>query len=415
MQFYQDDMVDGSGQDLDPVNRVLVTDLDLFVQRKTDQDKFELQLDAGLVNDFLDNNIETRISRASLEYARDDFRLVGGRQRHTLTGIYGSFDGLSYTDLSHSGYRLGYAYGYLVQSSFDEIDSNQPFIGANLNLAPYPWLEMTFYLIHQEVFDLTDREAVGSEIRYQTDSGYAYGYIDYDIFFDKLNNLSLFSGYQSPANWSLSLTLSQGYSSTFSTVNALQGQAVASIDELRDLYSDSEIYQLAEDRSSKSQNIYIGTTYRFDAKRYLYVSISSLKLEATRASGGVERFPSSQDLQLAVDYSFQGLLLARDYATVGGRISDSTSSEIVSIRARTRFGNGRGISYDPRLQLDRRKNKRDGVEQLILKPSIKVSYRSSDRLSFEGIFGIEYSDLNLPELEDQYTYSFYLGYYYYMF
>ncbi len=414
-QFYQDDRVDMPKDSLHSVNRVLVTDLDLSVQRRTDKDKLELRLDAGLVKDLLDDSTESRIYSASLEYERDDFRLTGGRQRRTLTGVYGSFDGLSIADLSHSGYQLGFAYGYLVQSSYDDFNSDQPFIGANLDLTPYPWLDLSFYVIHQEISGLTDRQSVGTEIRYQSERAFVYGFIDYDVFFNELNNLSLNSNYQLNDNWSLNLTLSQGFSATLSTLSALQGQPVTSMDELKDLLSNDEIYELARDRTSKSQNLFIASSYRFDAKRYLYVHLSALKLDAIEASGGIEKIPSSKDLQLAVDYSFQGLFSGRDYATVGGRIADSTSSEILSIRARTRFGYVRDISYDPRLQVDRRKSKRDGTKQLILKPSFKITYRSSDKLSIEGIFGIEYSNLDLPELKDQYIYSLYLGYYYYMF
>ena len=415
MQFYQDDMIDRPDEDLTSVNRVLVTNLDLFAQRKTDTDKLELRLDAGLVNDFIDDSTESRLATASIEYARDEFSLIGGRQRRTLTGVYGGFDGISFTDLSHSGFQLAAAYGYVVQSSFSDFNSEQPFIGANLNLAPYSWLDTSFFLIHQEVSGLTDRDSVGSEIRYHADGSFVYGFIDYDLFYEELNNLSLNSNFQLIGNWTLNLNLSLGYSPTLSTLNSLQGQAVASIDELRDIFSDDEIYQLAQDRSSKSQNLFLAANYRFDASRHLYVYLSALTLEATEASGGVEQIPSADDLQLAVDYSFQGLLTDNDYATLGGRISDSTTGEILSVRARSRFGGNHQISYDPRIQLDLRRNKKDGNEQLMLKPSFKVTYRMSNKLSFEGIFGFEYSDLNLPELEEQFTYSFYLGYYYYMF
>jgi hypothetical protein len=415
MQFYQDDMIDRPGQDLTSVNRVLVTDVNLTVQRRTDTDKLELRLDAGLVNDFIDDGSESRISTASIEYARDDFRIVGGRQRRTLTGVYGGFDGLSFTDLSHSGFQLAAAYGYVAQSSFSDFNSDQPFIGANLSLAPFSWLDTSFFLIHQEVSGLSDRDSVGTEVRYHNDDIFVYGFIDYNLFYKDLNILSLNSNFQLAGDWTLNLGLTLGYSPTLSTLNSLQGQAVASIDELKDIFNNDEIYQLAQDRSSRSQNLFIGANYRFDANRHLYVYLSALTLGATETSGGVQKLPSSDDLQLSVDYSFQGLLTDRDYATLGGGISDSTTTEILSVRARSRLGDSHEISYDPRIQVDFRRNKKDGNEQIILKPSFKVTYRSSNKLSFEGIFGLEYSDLNLPELSEQTSYSFYLGYYYYIF
>jgi hypothetical protein len=77
------------------------------------------------------------------------------------------------------------------------------------------------------------------------------------------------------------LTLSQGFSTTLSTLNALQGQPVTSMDELRDLLSDDEIYELARDRTSKSQNLFINSSYRFDASRYLYVHLPELEDQYT--------------------------------------------------------------------------------------------------------------------------------------
>ena len=137
-----------------------------------------------------------------------------------------------------------------------------------------------------------------------------------------------------------------------------------------------------------------------------------LRLEATVGSGGVEAAPASEDIDLSVDYSFQGMLFDDDYASVGIRLTDSTNSETTSLRARTRFTGYGDISYDPRLQLDQRTDKNNRVRQLIFKPSIKLRYRVTKKLNLEGTLGIEYSNTDLPEIEDNYLYSIYVGYYY---
>ena len=406
LQFYQDDQIDREDEDRFSVNRALTTDVDLFVQRRTDQDDLVFRIDAGLVREFLAEETERRVSRASVEYARDEFRIIGGRQSRTLSGVYGRFDGLTFQDLSHSGFRTSYAYGFLVQSSFDGIESNRPFIGANLDFSPTPWFESSLYLINQEIYDLTDREAVGSELRFQNDSGFLFANIDYDTFYDELSNLSIISNYRPNTTWAINLTLTTGFSPTLATINALQGQAVDDVDDLKEL-----LYQLAEDRTARSDNIFIGTSYRFDATRQLYVNLSSLRLKATDSSGGVESVPESKDNQISFEYSFQGLLFERDYASLGARFSDSANSKTNSLRARTRFNTG-GISYDPRLQLDQRENKNDDSVQLIIKPSVKVKKQFNRRFTLEGTFEIEYSDLDIPEFDKQYTYSVYFGYFY---
>ena len=137
-----------------------------------------------------------------------------------------------------------------------------------------------------------------------------------------------------------------------------------------------------------------------------------LNLDPTVTSGGVEGAPASEDKDFSVEYSFQGLLFDDDYASVGLRLTDSTNSETTSLRIRTRFtGSGR-ISYDPRLQLDQRKDKNTSVEQIIFKPSLKLRYQATKKLNFEGTFTVEYSETDLPEISDNYIYSIYVGYYY---
>ncbi len=411
-QFYLDDVIDSSEEGSEAINRTLISDVDMFIEKRSDIDILAFRIDAGLVNDFLDNSNESRVSNANVLYSRDEFRLIGGRQTRTLTGVYGRFDGLTFSDLSHSDFQLNYGFGFLVESTFDDPDSDRPFIGTNLEFSPYPGVDVDLYLVHQEIDDLTDRQAVGGEALFQNQAGYVYGIADYDIFYEQWTQFSLTSNFQVNATLSLNASLSQGYSPTLSTINALQGQAVATIDELKDVFTDDQIYQLAQDRSSEAQNIVIGTNFRFDSTRYLYINFSSFKLDETEASGRADAVPSSENLLLSVDYSFRGLFYHSDYATLGARISDSDTNETVSINMRTRFTGYKGISFDPRLELDRRTDKDGRFDQWIVKPSIKMQYRLSNKLNLEGTFGIEYSDLDLPELNDQTIYSIYLGYFY---
>jgi len=411
-QFYQDDQIDMPDQETDTINRALISDIDLYLQRRTDTSSLIFQLDAGLVNDYLEDVTDTRVSEASIEYANDNFRIIGGRQTRTLTGVYGRFDGIVFKDISHHNFGFSYAYGYLVESSFDSVESNRPFVGFDLNFRPGRLVDVDVYLINQEIYGLTDRQAVGTEIRFQNDSSFAYGTIDYDVFYEKINNLSLLSNFRFGQRWALNFNLAHGYSPILSTVNALQGQPVENLEELQDLFSDDEIYQLALDRTSESEYVYLGSSYRIDDNRQLYFDISSLKLDETVSSGGVEAAPASEDLDMSAEYSFQGLFFDDDYASIGIRLTDSTNSETTSLRLRTRFTGYGQISYDPRLQLDRRTDKNSDEDQLIVKPSLKLRYRVTRNLNLEGTLSIEYSESDLPQLDKQYVYSTYVGYYY---
>ena len=271
---------------------------------------------------------------------------------------------------------------------------------------------MDVYLLHQEVSDLTDRQAIGTEFEYRRGRGYFLGIVDYDLFYDDLNNVMVNGSY--PYSDKLDLNLSYNFRNTplLTTSNALVGQALTSIEELKALFSDEEIYQLAEDRTSKGHNLNIGSNYQIDDRRQLYLSFSYDSIEETIASAGVAANPATDYLHFAADYSVRGYFNIDDYTSFGFSLSDTTSTSVVSFRARTNIPGSGNLRYDPRLRLDYRQDNDSDAAQWILNPSFKLTYRSSRKLSFEATLGLEYSDSELPEIENQTAYNVFLGYVY---
>jgi tetratricopeptide (TPR) repeat protein len=387
-QYYRNDVIDRPRESSEEVNEVLVTDVDLQIQRRREADTLSFEIDAGLVADLLEDQSDNRISSASV-------------------------DGFTYADLSHSGYQTSYFLGTLAQSPYEGIESDNPLIGANLDFDPYEWLDVNLYLINQEVSGLTDRQAIGSEFQLRSDLGFVYGIIDYDVFYEDLNNLTFITNYRYDPQWSFNLTLARVNAPTLTTASALQGQSAKSIDELKDIFTDDEIYQLAQDRTSISNSLYFVATHSLDSDRQLNFDFSYFDLDATTNSGGVEAIPPTEELQVSFGYSAVNFFSSNDYTTMGVRLSDSDTSEIQSFRLRSRFAGKGGITYDPRVQLDFRRSESSGLDQIILRPAIKLKYRTTRKLHLEGDFSIEYSDLDLPDFDQQIAYSLYVGYIYY--
>jgi hypothetical protein len=412
-QYFRDDRVETDGSGVETAVQELTTDLDLQVKKQGDIDSWLIKIDASLIADLLEDQSENRVSEASIRYTTDDFRITGGRQYRSVTGVYGRFDGITYSDLSRPGYQLKYFFGNYVQSTFDGLDGDNPLLGANLDFNPNDWLTVNLFLINQEISGLTDRQAIGGEFEILNDSGFIYAIVDYDLFYEDLNNITVTSNYRYDSRWSFNLSLGHLNSPTLTTSSALQGQSVKTIDELEQIFDRDEIYRLAEDRSSKSNSLYLGTVYDLEDSRQLNLDIFYYELDGTRSSGGVDAIPSTSDLQLSVDYSVRNLFSVDDYSSMGFRLADSDTSEIVSFRLRSRFRGPEGLFYDPRVQLDFRSSKNGGVDQTILKPTFRLRYRATRNLNFEGDFGFEYSDLDLPDFDRQVAYSLFLGYAYY--
>lgn len=413
-QYYRDDIIEREEGGTEEINSTLVSDINLFARHKTDQTSLVIRFDAGMVNEFIDDITESRISRAMVNYTNNDagYQLIGGRQTRTAKGVLGRFDGIVYKGLSHTDFNYSVYTGYPVQSSFDSLDTNRQFIGSSVNFKLFKKVDMDVYFLHQEISDLTDRQALGTEFQYRNDKGFLYGIVDYDLFYSNLNNVTAITNYRFDDKWTLNLTYDYRNSPLLTTLNALQGQSVISIDELLQLFSEQRIYQLAEDRTSKSQNLFVGMHYQMDDNQQLFLSLSLSTIEATEASGGVAEVPSTEDINLAGDYTIRGFFTEDDYTTLGLRLSDTASSENVSLQARTRFPGSNGLRYDPRLRVDYRQSKNTDVNQWIIKPSFKVTYKPTKKLSLEASLSIEHSDFDLPELDDQTSYSLFLGYVY---
>jgi len=415
-QYYRDDIIEGLTEESDgpeSVNRLFVTNVGLQAARRTDADLWVIGFDGNLINDLQDNETDSSVSNASISYSTEDLRVVGGRQNRTLTGVNQRFDGLSYGDTSHSSFQMAYALGYLVQSYYDNVDTDHPFYGVNFSFSPSDTVDVTLFFVEQEISGLTDRQSVGSEIEYRDDVSFIYGVIDYDTFYDDLNNLTLIANYRYSPEWDFNLTATYGYYPTLSTLNALQGQAANSISDLKDRLSDDQIYQLAQDRTSRATNLYFGSTYQIDNDRQIYFDFSVFNLDGNDESDGVLAFDDTDSTQVSLDYSVRGFFSADDYSTVGMRLLTSSTSDAQSVHLRTRLPGYLGLIYDPRVRLENRQGKEGRPDQWIVDTALKLTYQATRKLNFETDFGIEYSDLDLPDLDRQITYRLYAGYTYF--
>jgi hypothetical protein len=83
---------------------------------------------------------------------------------------------------------------------------------------------------------LTDRTAVGGELRYSDEHFFAASYVDYDVYFGDLNTALLTGNWQITRASNLTFFADYRNSPLLASWNALQGQPVDGLDELRELY-----------------------------------------------------------------------------------------------------------------------------------------------------------------------------------
>ena len=410
-QYYRDDIIKSNDEPAEKINQLIASDIDLQLRGNTRANTLLFDLEAGVIRDFVDAQNDTRVSAASFGYTSNALAVAVGRQNRAITGVNARIDGLSVSHFTRSAFRFNYAAGYIVQSSFDGIETDNPFAAASVDIRLGERLDLNLYAVRQEIFELVDREAVGGEFQWRNDRGYVYGIIDYDTFYRSLNNLTLISSLRYDARWSFNLNLARTNTPPISTLNALRGQTLDSIEELGALFSEDEIYQLADDRTSPRDSIYFGSVYTIDDRRQLYLDFSLARQAETEASGGAPEIPEAEEILLSADYAVAGFFAGGDYTTLGLRFADTTAHETLSLRLRSRFQGYLNLVYNPRMRVDYRRG--EDSRQTILGPAIRVTYRATKQLSFEADLQYEYSDLDLPDFDRQRAYSLYLGYAYF--
>jgi hypothetical protein len=110
-----------------------------------------------------------------------------------------------------------------------------------------------------------------------------------------------------------------------------------SLDELKDLFSDEDIYDLARDRTARSSSGTVSYTRPFNEKFQGDLDATVAYFSNTEASGGVPETPSTGiDYFLSARLTGSGLIKERDLVTSILRYSDTSSSRRYRADLRTR-------------------------------------------------------------------------------
>ncbi|HET8711194.1 MAG TPA: hypothetical protein VFM32_07450, partial [Spongiibacteraceae bacterium] len=247
------------------------------------------RFNGGYRVDFLDHSQDTFKSRyagnkillsdayVDVRHHNTDLSAKVGRQYGSTGGVFGRFDGAQFGIPIAMGWRANIVAGTPVDLTSDKTvdDTNRYFYGVNFDLAPADshW-QYNFYALQQMIDGMIDRRALGNETRYYGEGRSLLTLLDYDIEYKVLNRAMLIGNWTPFQATALNATLDFGYSPLLSTRNALISQPeYSSIKALQSVYSDTEIAQLARDRTAKYRNILISATQQLNELTQLYGSV----------------------------------------------------------------------------------------------------------------------------------------------
>jgi hypothetical protein len=315
--------------------------------------------------------------------------------------VLGRFDGINLGYAFNDRLRFEAVAGRPVYSTARDPDDSRRFQGVSTTFAPFDNdLDFGLFYIEQDIDGLTDRQAVGAEVRYFGDNQSLWSIVDYDVDFGELGSLFVQGSWRLPANFTVTGVVDRRRSPFLSLGNALVGQQLESFEELRLFFTEEEIRQFALDRSAATTTYTFGLSRPFTPKLSANFNASISSIDATPESGGVPATPQSEYSYYSADLVASSLFTEGDVGIFGLRYAVSETTDVYSTTFDTRFPIGRGWRISPRLRVDYREIKTDRSTQWIYTPGLRVQYRMGRRLRFELQTGKQFSTREM-ETADQ--------------
>jgi len=284
-----------------------------------------------------------------------------GRQSRSSGGILGRFDGVWYGYPISNDVKLNFVAGLPVQSGGGiNFHTEQQVVGLSADFDKvYRNLDISTFIVQQNVEGNLDRRAIGTEVRFIANKSSYFGILDYDIEFNLLNNIQFVGNWIFKNNKSLNFVYDRRASPIITTSNALIGQGVGELAELQVVLTDDQIRELAIDRTGTYDSIIISGNLPLSDRYSMSADINATKSSSTPATTiGLQ--PVAEVEAIGPDYYF-GVTL------IGSNLFSKRDTNIVSIRQST--GTTKSTSFDVRSQFNLNKKWR-------MRPRVRYDIRT---------------------------------------
>ena len=418
-QHYRRDVNQFNDQDEITSQSSLYSDISIDARRRGDRFDFSTRLTGGYRYDLLDEDgagsgNDFRLSYFYADMLDNRTRVRGrvGRQTRSTGGVLGRFDGLNVTYDLNDRVRFDVVAGQPVFSTAESDEQSRQFYGASSNFTPFSEnLELGVFYLEQEIDGLTDRQAIGTELRYFGESRSVWGSAHYDTAFSELSSAFLQGSWRLPGKLTLSGSIDHRRSPFLSLGNALIGQSSQDFGLLTQTLSEAQIRQQALDRSATTSTATLGLSRPLSPHLQLNVNANRSVVDAMSASGDAPATPEAEYGYYSADLVASGLFREGDVGILSLRFATSDSADVYTVSIDTRFPVGRKWSLNPRLRVDYREILSDMSTQWVYTPGLRLQYRLGLRGRIELDAGKQFSSRDVANMSlDQESYFISLGY-----
>ncbi|MBL8305068.1 MAG: hypothetical protein JNM33_00120 [Rubrivivax sp.] len=380
---------------------------------------------SGAKNLLKDGRSSSSVSAAYAEHRFGGGGAVGGlavragRQSPISGGLLGLFDGISLVYPIRDGVKLdimgGVPASALVTAPSErlfasvlEVDSFAERFGGNL------------YLLQQSTQGITNRRAIGAELRYAGERWSLNTLADYESVTKKLNALSVHGSFQFAGQTTLTLLADQRRAPSLQLTNALISSGAASLKELLERPGESlaTVRQRALDTSATAEQFLVSVARPLSEKWQMSTDLRWSQVGALPAVGDFAATPATgAQVSWSGQLTGTNLYSKRDINNFNLSVITTPAFKGVqfSINNLTGWAGNDELTIEPSLRLYRQTDQQD-VSITRIGPGLRLSWRASRRASLLGELLYETSKTRGPSSRDDSNSTFfYVGYRYELF
>jgi hypothetical protein len=275
----------------------LVTSLDLAAQVPVDEgsEGRAVVRGTGAKNLLKGGHSSSSISSAYFDYRRggfDGLALRVGRQSPISGGLLGLFDGVSVMVPLAPGLKFdlmgGVPANTLVSAAREhlvaavlEVDGLVERFGGSV------------YVMNQSTEGITNRQALGGELRYAGERWSLSSLLDYELKFKALNALSLHGSMQLANDLTLTALVDERRAPMLQLTDALISTGATSLRTLLEQRSRAELQDIARGTSAKARQFMLSLSYTLDRQWQASTDLRYSAIGALPAVGDFEAAPAT--------------------------------------------------------------------------------------------------------------------------
>jgi len=359
------------------------------------------------------NRDRTDAAYVEFEDKAIDYMIRAGRQSGNSGGVLGRFDGAWLRYGFTPQYKINVVAGTLAEYS---VDYRRQFYGINLDIGPLSenWSGNVFF-VNQTVKDVTDRRAVGGEVRYFDNGRSIYSLLDYDTLYKRVNTAMAQGNWQTENGINYNFLVDYRNSPILTTVNALTGSALAgkysTLNRAKRAtgWTDSMLQDEAIRSTLKTETALFGATKQITTRWQLGGDMQVSRTSGQPGAGAaaialfekqaldngivlsaleIENFKRSVTGTGNIwTYHIQGVgtdtLFKDDTSVISATFTSGKTSRSQSILFSNGFAPAEKWRIDSTLQLLRQDSDPDTLTYLI-SPTIRTSYRLREKATIEA-------------------------------